>query len=73
MSHHRSKVLLVATLALICAVSAKQENTGKSSLKRGVGHGSAQGGEGRERIMQRKIVRGERGKEREVDRSVVLI
>lgn len=73
MSHHRSKVLLVATLALICAVSAKQENTGKSGLKRGVGHESVQGGEGRERIMQRKIVRGERGKEREVDRSVVLI
>lgn len=73
MSHHRSNVLLVATLALICAVSAKQENTGKSGLKRGVGHGSVQGGEGKERIMQRKIDKRGRGKEREVDRSVVLI
>lgn len=73
MSHHPSKVLLVATLALICAVSAKQENTGKSGLKRGVGHGSVQGGEGKERIMQRKIDKRGRGKEREVDRSVVLI
>lgn len=67
MSHHRSKVLLVATLALICAVSAKQESTGKSGLKRGVGHESVQRGEGRERIMQRTIDRRERGKVREVD------
>lgn len=31
MSHYHSTVLLMATLALFCAVSAKQESTGKSN------------------------------------------